>query len=216
MILATSACSIGSNGRTCLLDWKQRYRKVVRIILKDQPLPSGRIQSTQQHDPGLRRPRKTRAVRAMNRIPIFVISLIMSAAISQAVGQAKPPGPTSESALAADKELAHAIRDNDPGAILRMLDNSWAVISTSGGVGEGPSIFPDGIKSGDLTRKTFAIAEPRVRLYGDVALVTTRVSTSGTFQSKPFDVTERQTDVWLWKGGMWKCILTHETKIRDN
>jgi ketosteroid isomerase-like protein len=64
-----------------------------------------------------------------------------------------------------------------------------------------------------LTRKTFEISEPRVRLYGNTALVTTEVKTSGTFQGKPFDVTERQTDVWLWKDGGWKCVLTHETKI---
>ena len=97
-----------------------------------------------------------------------------------------------------------------------MLDNSWAVVAASGGVGEGPSIFSDGIKSGYLTRKTFEISEPRVRLYGNTALVTTMVKTSGTFQGKPFDVTERQTDVLLWKDGGWKCVLTDETKIQNN
>jgi hypothetical protein len=40
-----------------------------------------------------------------------------------------------------------------------------------------------------------------VRLYGNIALVTTKVKTSGTFQGKPFDVMERQTDVLLWKAG---------------
>jgi ketosteroid isomerase-like protein len=96
-----------------------------------------------------------------------------------------------------------------------MLDKDWIVISTTGGVGEGPSIFPDGIKSGYLTRKTMELSEPRVRLYGKVAVVTTKVKTSGTFQGKPFAVLERQTDVLRWENGGWKCVLTHETKIQN-
>jgi hypothetical protein len=26
-------------------------------------------------------------------------------------------------------------------------------------------------------------------------------------------VQERQTDVWVWIDGGWKCVLTHETMI---
>jgi ketosteroid isomerase-like protein len=85
------------------------------------------------------------------------------------------------------------------------------VVSARGGVGEGKSIFPDGIKSGALTRTAFEISEPRVRLYGDVSLVTTKVRVAGTFGGKPFDVRERETDVLHWEAGGWKIVLTHET-----
>ena len=122
-------------------------------------------------------------------------------------------GPTMDNALAADQVLATAIRENDTSGIFRMLDRDWVVISGTGGIGEGPSIFPNGIRSGYLTRKTYAISEPRVRLYGNIALVTTKVRTSGMFQGKPFDVVERQTDVLRWENGAWKCVLTHETII---
>jgi hypothetical protein len=125
-------------------------------------------------------------------------------------------GPAAENALAADEELARALRDNDADAILHLLDSSWAVISGAGGVGEGPSIFPDGIKSGCLTRKTYEHSEPRVRLHGNIALVTTKVKTSGMFQRKPFDVTERQTDVLLWRMESGSAYFTHETKIANN
>lgn len=155
----------------------------------------------------------------ISRVAMIVIGcmLVEPISISNAAGQAKSAtGPTAENALAADEELARAIRDNDVDAILRSLDNSWAVIATSGGVGEGPSIFPNGIKSGYLTRKTYELSEPRVRLYGDIALVTTKVKTSGAFRGKPFDVVERQTDVLHWTGGGWKCVLTQETKIENN
>jgi ketosteroid isomerase-like protein len=125
-------------------------------------------------------------------------------------------GPTVENALAADEALAKAFRDNDADGIASWLDTGWAVISGTGGVGEGPAVFPSGIKSGYLTRKTMELSEPRVRLFGDIALVTTKLKTSGTFQGKPFDVVERQTDVLHWVDGGWKCVLTHETIISHN
>jgi len=121
--------------------------------------------------------------------------------------------PTAASALAADDDLSKAIRENNPDGIARWLDKDWGVVSAKGGVGEGAPIFPSGIKSGELTRTTFETSEPRVRVYDNVALVTTKVKTSGMFGGKPFDVQERQTDVWLWKGDGWKCVLTHETFI---
>jgi len=152
----------------------------------------------------------------MSRLIVVIVFGLLMAPIEMlgAVDKVIPAiGPTAESALAADQELARAMRDNDTAGIVRMLDKDWAVIATTGGIGEGPSIFPDGIKSGYLTRKTFSLSEPRVRLYGNTAVVTTKVELSGTFQGKAFDVTERQTDVWFWKDGVWKCILTHETKM---
>lgn len=57
-------------------------------------------------------------------------------------------GPTTSNALAADQALARAIRENDANGILGWLDSSWAVISMAGGIGEGPSIFREGINRG--------------------------------------------------------------------
>jgi ketosteroid isomerase-like protein len=120
-------------------------------------------------------------------------------------------GPTAENALAADQELTRAIRDNDTAGILQMLDKSWAVISTHGDLAEGPEVFPSGIRTGYRVVKIMEVSEPRVRLYGDVAIVTSKVRMAGDFAGKPFDVKMRQTDVLRWEDGKWKCLLTHES-----
>jgi hypothetical protein len=122
--------------------------------------------------------------------------------------------PTAENAWAAEQAIARDMQDNNAEGIERALADDWAVISTMGGVGEGKATFPQGIKTGVLTRKTFVLSEPRIRLYGNIALITTKVQTSGMFGAKPFDVTERQTDVLRWEHGDWKSVLTHETKIQ--
>jgi len=148
--------------------------------------------------------------------PTLIAALCLlagSMSAAQAADTAAAAGPTVAGALAADQALASAIQANDAGGIERLLADDWAVVATSGGLGEGKSIFPEGIKTGDLTRKTYELSDPRVKLYGDVAVVTSKVKTSGMFGGKPFDIMERQTDVLLWKDGSWKCVLTHETKI---
>ena len=152
-----------------------------------------------------------------NRLIIVIIAGFLFAPM-QMFGAADAKisvGPTVENALAADQELTKALRDNDTAGIIRMLDKDWAVITTRGGIGEGPELFPAGIRSGYRTLKTMELSEPRVRLFGNTAVVTTKVKMSGMFAGKPFDVQERQTDVLLWEDGGWKCILTHETMLTE-
>jgi len=160
-------------------------------------------------------PTKRQCMCILNGILTLIIVglLVVSIAPPKAGGAAKPaPGPTAESVMAAEEELTRALRDNDADGIARCLSDDWAVISARGGVGEGKSIFPEGIKSGFLRHTAYEVSEPRVRLYGSVAFVTTKLHNAGTFGDKhvPYDVMERQTDVWLWKDGGWKCVLTHE------
>ena len=163
-------------------------------------------------------PMKRESMRILNGILTLIIVGLLIAAIAspKAAGTANPAaGPTVESALAADDELTKALRDDDPDGIARLLSDDWVVISARGEVGEGKSIFPNAIKSGHLKHTAYESSEPRVRVYGNVALVTTRLHNAGSSvvgsEHKPYDAMEIQTDVWLWKDGGWKCVLTHES-----
>lgn len=153
-------------------------------------------------------------MRIMNGILTLTIVglLIAPLAKAQAAGDAKPAaGPTVKNVLAAEEEFARAMQNNDAEGIARCLSDDYAVISAFGGVNEGKSIFPDGVKQGYLTHKAYEVSEPRVRLYGNVAWVTTKVHNAGTNSGRHFDVMERETDIWVWKDGNWKCVLTHES-----
>jgi ketosteroid isomerase-like protein len=152
-------------------------------------------------------------MRIMNGILTLSVAglLIASVALPTVARAAKPAaGLTAESVLAADEEFMRALREDDVDGITRCLSEDWAVISARGGVAEGKSIFPDAIKSGYLKHTAYDASEPRVKLYGDMALVTTKVHNAGTAGGKPYDAMQRQTDVWRWKDGAWKCVLTHE------
>ncbi len=132
-------------------------------------------------------------------------------------GKVKPStGPTMENALAADKQLASALQNNDTVGIYRLLDKDWAVIPSNGGVYEGPALFPSEIRTGYRTLRVMELSEPRVRLYGNVALVTTKVRLSGQLGGKTYnDIKMRQTDVLRWENGGWKCVLTQEALVKE-
>src|ERR1700677_18337 len=116
------------------------------------------------------------------RLTIVIVTglLLISLEMLRAAGNPKfSVGPTAENALAADQQLALALQNNDTAGIYRMLDKNWSVVSIHGGVAEGPSVFPSGVSSGFRTLTKMVLSDPRIRLFGDVALVTTKVSLAG-------------------------------------
>ena len=121
-------------------------------------------------------------------------------------------GPTVENALAAEKEVNQDLLTNNADALGRLLADDWIVISAYGAIGEREG-FLAAIKAGQFTRKTMDLSDPRVKIYGNTAVVTTRLKTSGTIDGRDFDVEERQTDVLIWSDGGWKSVLLHETLI---
>jgi len=130
-------------------------------------------------------------------------------------------GPTKENALEAEKELGQAMRANDADGFCRLLDPDWAVVTGNGGLGDGAGTREDvcsAIRAGTFTRKTYEmdLANSRVRVYGNIATVTFKLSLSGEFNHKEFSVKEVQTDVLKWEDGGWKCVLTHETNVRGS
>lgn len=123
---------------------------------------------------------------------VSVCTLIAAIAISVAANNPKPSaGLTAEGALAADNEFARAMRDNDANGVENLLTDDYAVIPTNGEVVEGKDTFPSGIKSGVSTKSIFQTTEPRVRLYGNTAVVTTKVVLAGMFHGKPTKTWER-------------------------
>jgi len=128
-------------------------------------------------------------------------------------------GPTATSALSTEDAINHALLTADGKALEALLADDWVVVSGFGSVADKNG-FIEFIRAGG-PRKTMILSEPRVRLYGDTALVTTHLNAAGPFVKEVdgklvrscFAVKERQTDVLVWKNGGWKSVLLHETVI---
>jgi ketosteroid isomerase-like protein len=150
----------------------------------------------------------------VNRLPIIIITGLLLALVGMFGAAGNPrfsTGPTAANALVADQQFAMALQNNDTLGIVRLLDKDWAVITSHGDIAEGPDVFPSGIRSGHRMLCAQEVSEPRVRLFGNVAVVTAKVRI--VVRGKHMEFHERQTDVWLWKNGAWKCILTQESDL---
>ncbi|MEV8433001.1 nuclear transport factor 2 family protein [Streptomyces sp. HUAS 31] len=107
-------------------------------------------------------------------------------------------------------DWAAAMVSNDPARIADFMDDDWVIVSESGI--STRARFLSYVESGDLTHSAFRIVgEPRVRVYGESAVVTARVTNTAHYKGERFDADEWTTDVFVRRDDRWLCVLSHIT-----
>src|SRR6266550_5875480 len=53
----------------------------------------------------------------------------------------------------------------------------------------------------------------QVRVYGDTAIVTGRVTEKGTFNGRSLNSQSRYTDVWVRRNGRWQVVAAQNTRL---
>src|SRR5437773_10862232 len=112
-----------------------------------------------------------------------------------------------EELLKLEAEFAEAIVKNDPAAIERLVADEWIIINADGGIIDKER-FLGVIKSGTLIHEILESDNPRVRIYGDSAVVTALTRTKGKFMGQDVSTEERATDFLVRLDGEWRCVLT--------
>ncbi|MEU6485567.1 nuclear transport factor 2 family protein [Streptomyces sp. NPDC046887] len=115
------------------------------------------------------------------------------------------------------RETAHswssAITANDPTRIAAHMADDWTIVSAS-----GPSPrdhFLSLVASGRLTHSAMdTITEPRIRIHGDTAILTARITNTAHFDGQTYPADEWTTDIFVRQpDGHWLCVLTHITPV---
>ena len=112
--------------------------------------------------------------------------------------------------LAVANDWAAAIVSNDAERIAAFMADEWVIVSDSG---VSPrEQFLALVASGELSHSAMAlIGEARIRVYGDTAVFTGRVTNTAHHQGRRFDADEWTTDVFVRRDGRWLCVLSHIT-----
>ena len=112
--------------------------------------------------------------------------------------------------LATSEDLAAAIVSNDPERIAAILAYDWVMVSETGV--SSRQEFLAVVESGDLTHSAMQIVSAaRVRIYGETAVMTGRITNTAHYKGQRFDADEWTTDVFVRRDGRWVCALTHIT-----
>ncbi|ORT55296.1 nuclear transport factor 2 family protein [Streptomyces sp. CB03238] len=99
-------------------------------------------------------------------------------------------------------EWAAALASNDPARIAAYLADDWALVSGAGVTTREHVLAL--VASGELTYSAMEpVGELRIRIHGDTALFTGRVTNT--------DCDTWRTDVFLRRDGRWRCALSHVT-----
>ncbi|MFE2295109.1 nuclear transport factor 2 family protein [Streptomyces sp. NPDC059452] len=128
-----------------------------------------------------------------------------------------PEGPEDAADTAPHALLASAVDDwaaaivaNDVERIAAFMADEWVIVSESGITDR--DAFLAFVTSGELTHSAMrAITPPRIRVHGDTAVVTARITNTAHYGGRRYDADEWTTDVFVRRDGQWRCVLSHIT-----
>jgi ketosteroid isomerase-like protein len=116
--------------------------------------------------------------------------------------------------LAAALDGVAAIAANDGPRIAEYLSEDWVIVSDSGISGRDQ--FLTLVESGELSHSAMdVVGEPRVRIFGEVGIVTGRVTNTAFYGGQRFDADEWTTDVFVRHAERWRCVHSHITSAGD-
>jgi ketosteroid isomerase-like protein len=103
-----------------------------------------------------------------------------------------------------------AIVGNDAGAIGSFMADEWIMVSERGV--NTKEHFLSFVRSGQLTHSAMEMAEVgKISIFGDTAVLASRVTSTAHFGGQKFDQNEWTSDVFIKQDGEWKCVITHIT-----
>jgi ketosteroid isomerase-like protein len=69
------------------------------------------------------------------------------------------------------------------------------------------------VKSGEDVIASWMLAEMKVRVYGDAAVVTGRDTIKETYKGEDVSSQNRWTHTWVKRAGHWQCVAAHSSEI---
>lgn len=120
--------------------------------------------------------------------------------------------PVHAELVAINEDWSRAIVSNDAEQIGSFMADDWVIVSESGVASKEQ--FLTFITSGGLTHSAMDhVGEPRVRVYGDIAVLTERATNTAHYEGQRFDADEWTTSMFARRDGRWLCVLSHITPV---
>ncbi len=117
-----------------------------------------------------------------------------------------------EELLKLENEFARAVAGNDADALDRLLADDWIIVEPDGGIID-KARFLGVIRSDALSHESMESTDPKIRVYGNTAVVTGLTTSKGKFMGQDFTSCERATDIFVKQADRWQCVFTQLTRF---
>lgn len=140
-------------------------------------------------------------------------NVIVGSALLLTVGLASVlPGDEAREVEAAMGSHHEALRSRDVAALARVLSDDYVSTQTEGIVLDKAQEL-EKARTSDSRYEAFGFDEVRVRIYGQTAVVTSRLTYRGIFRGGTFAGRNRRTSVWVRSPQGWRLVAQHNTRI---
>jgi ketosteroid isomerase-like protein len=114
--------------------------------------------------------------------------------------------------LKLEHSWAAAVVKRDSEALGRLLAPEVTSGSPEGKWLDKAAMLAD-IKSGDYVASSVSLGDMKVRLFGDIAVITGVATEQSRYKGTDASGQYIWTDTWQKRDGMWTCIATHASKV---
>ena len=111
---------------------------------------------------------------------------------------------------AVEEAFNRAVVSNDVAKISACISEDWVLVTPEAGPVPRER-FLQAVEQGILSHDSMSKDIGRVRVYGNVAVVTGRGRNTGMFKGAPISADEWVTDMYVKTDDRWICVLTHVT-----
>src|SRR6266513_2088537 len=148
---------------------------------------------------------------------ILAIALLIIAASSFAYGQTDARAASGNAKV--EQEIRRLEREwfesyvrGDRAAFDRIVADDAVITYGNGKVGNKSEAIAE-IKAPADASYSLTSDDVQVRVYGETAIVTGRVTEKGTFNERSLNSQSRYTDIWVRRDGRWQVVGAQSTRL---
>src|SRR5436309_2007450 len=142
------------------------------------------------------------------RIRTPVVTAVLLTIFAAGLAAQKKPETSSAKVLALENKWTDAYKLKDVTSMNSLLNEDVIVTVEDGGIYSKTGYIAH-VSDTNVHVDVAEIGDVKIRMHGNVAVVTGGYHEKGTSKGKPYEYRDRFTDVWMNVAGAWQLIASH-------
>jgi len=148
----------------------------------------------------------------MKRIAFAVCVAVLLFALGVSAQTPAQPKSVEQELIKIENGWVEAELKKDVALLDRILADDFTDTDPEGNVMTKAQDLED-LKSGALVATSMVLDNIKVRVYGDMAVVTGRNTVKAQYKGKDVSGQRQWTDTFIRRDGRWQCVATHSSNI---